>query len=76
MKCHYLARRRDLVHWHNELEWPTVLAILQRKVLGIGGVTEKDDLLVQDIYVVMLFGNLCRDEAYKVNLDAGILEAR
>lgn len=53
-----------------------MLALLQGKVLGIGGVTEKDDLLVQDIYVILLFGNLCRDKTYKMDLDAGILEAR
>lgn len=65
-----------MLHWHTEFEWPHVAAFLKRKILSIVRVAEKNDLLVQNIYFFGGLGDLCRDETNKVNLDAGVLEAR
>lgn len=65
-----------MLQWHKEFKWPRVLAIQKREFLGIVGIAGKDELLVQDIDFLSGLGDLCRDEANKVDLDAGVLYAR
>ena len=65
-----------MLHRNGEVKGPTILALLENKLGGIVAMSEEDQLLVQDIGLLFNLGNLCGDEADKVDLDAGVFQIR
>ena len=68
----YLSGRRDVLKWDSKVEGPGVVSLVNGILGRVIGVALEDDLVVEDVDLILRLCDFGRDDADKVDLNAGV----